>query len=217
MPENRGRFSVDPAKHLKLVHHVLNRYFSSWTKHWEYDDLFGMGVIGLVNACLSYDPNKNAAFSTFAVRCIRSEVLKLLRQKSVETEASLDEVIWLDSEEQTLGEMVGREDPSIEEVEARDMARSWRSWLMLRDPELVAAFDFRWTTDLDWGDIAKRTGFKDGVYLRNRLSRKLLNYAVKMGDVRQAGVRQAGVRRTGNQVSQTRRRAGDRLCHGGLS
>ena len=46
---------------------------------YEYDDLFQIGVIGLIKAIRNYDPQYNVRFSTYAVPMIMGEIKRFLR------------------------------------------------------------------------------------------------------------------------------------------
>ncbi len=68
-------------KFLPLVKKVVNRLIISGIPKDEYDDLIDQGVIGLINAYLNYDPEKNVKFETYASIRIRGEILDYLRSK----------------------------------------------------------------------------------------------------------------------------------------
>ncbi len=61
---------------LRLVAHVVKKYYSSST---EQEDLISIGTIGLIKAVNSFDCEKGARFSTYAARCIENEVLMHFR------------------------------------------------------------------------------------------------------------------------------------------
>lgn len=72
---------------LGLVKYRVNIRFSF--SQFDKEDLFSIGVIGLIKAVDSYDFNKGANFSTYAIKCIDNEILLVLRRKHFEIE-SLD-------------------------------------------------------------------------------------------------------------------------------
>lgn len=55
-------------ENLGLFIHVLKRY--NRDLRYEWDDAYQYGCMGLVEAVRNYNPEKGAAFSSFAVRCI---------------------------------------------------------------------------------------------------------------------------------------------------
>lgn len=61
-----------------LVHHTINRYFSSLRDD---EDIYQAGMIGLWKACLHFDESKGYKFSTFAVKCIYRSILIELRSR----------------------------------------------------------------------------------------------------------------------------------------
>lgn len=63
-------------RHEGLVRHVANSYRDSGVP---YDDLVGVGHIGLVNAVDRYDPERGTKFATFAVPTIRGEMRRYFR------------------------------------------------------------------------------------------------------------------------------------------
>lgn len=58
---------------LKLVPHIVQRYFYSSIKRYE-DDLIAMGNLGLVKAARTYDPSRGVKFTTYACKCIWQEI-----------------------------------------------------------------------------------------------------------------------------------------------
>lgn len=73
---------------LKLVVFVLHEFNGTI---YDLDDLFSVGVIGLIKAIDSYDLSMNKKLSTFAYRCIKNEILMYIRgNKKYEDILSLD-------------------------------------------------------------------------------------------------------------------------------
>jgi RNA polymerase sigma factor for flagellar operon FliA len=67
--------------YMPLVRHVVNRIVSgsSNASILQYEDLISCGVQGLIEAQRSYDPNRGAKFSTYALPRIRGSILDALR------------------------------------------------------------------------------------------------------------------------------------------
>ena len=57
------------------------------------EDLYSIGIIGLIKAVKSYDVERGFKFSTYATRVIRNEILMSLRKKTVESAFSLDDTV----------------------------------------------------------------------------------------------------------------------------
>lgn len=66
-------------EHQKLVYHTCQKFsFSSLCS----EELLGFGQIGFVKALNGFDKDKNFKFSTFAVHCIKNEILLALRKEN---------------------------------------------------------------------------------------------------------------------------------------
>jgi len=65
---------------LQQVYHVAARIRERLPKHVEMEDLVQAGVIGLLEACRTYDCSQDAQFSTFAKFRIRGAILDSLRK-----------------------------------------------------------------------------------------------------------------------------------------
>ena len=68
------------VRELPQVYYVAARIRERLPKHVELEDLVQAGVIGLLEACRSYDGSKDAQFSTFAKFRIRGAILDSLRK-----------------------------------------------------------------------------------------------------------------------------------------
>lgn len=68
---------MDIMEHSKLVYSVANKYFRT---DRDKEDLIQEGFIGLLKASKSWN-EKNAAFSTFAMKCILNEMLMFCRKR----------------------------------------------------------------------------------------------------------------------------------------
>src|SRR3990172_4233373 len=68
-------------EYMPLVRHAVNRIVagSSQTSILQYEDMVSCGVQGLLEAHRSYDPNRGAKFSTYALPRIRGSILDALR------------------------------------------------------------------------------------------------------------------------------------------
>lgn len=81
----------------QLVPWTMHRYFGGKIPLGEWDDYMSMGRIGLLRACKSFDPDKGFTFSTFAVKCISSELYKGLRANLAKKRVPLPDMVSLDS------------------------------------------------------------------------------------------------------------------------
>lgn len=60
------------AQHVRLVPYTAKRYHPP--PGYEFEDIVGVGYIGLMAAAQRFDPGRGFAFSTFAISCIHNEV-----------------------------------------------------------------------------------------------------------------------------------------------
>lgn len=65
---------------LKLISFVINKKFN--IASYDDDDLFFSGVIGLINAIDTFNPDKNNKFSTYATKCIYTQILKFINPQN---------------------------------------------------------------------------------------------------------------------------------------
>ena len=81
---------------LRLVLSVIQRFTG---RGEDIDDLFQIGVIGLIKAINTFDPDKKIRLSSYASRCIENEILMHLRAvKKTERDISLNETIDTDKD-----------------------------------------------------------------------------------------------------------------------
>ena len=71
---------------LRLVAHVVKRFGEKEEKN---DDLFSIGMIGLIKAIDTFNPNIGAKLSTYAARCITNEILMHYRKDKGKSETSI--------------------------------------------------------------------------------------------------------------------------------
>lgn len=73
--------------HLPLVHYVAARMLPSQHFSVQMQDLVSYGMLGLLDAVEKYDPDKGAAFSTFAWKRIQGSITDELRSQAWEPRA----------------------------------------------------------------------------------------------------------------------------------
>lgn len=74
-PEEKDRMS---REHFNLLYYVAHSYASTGIP---IDELVGIGSVGFVKALDRYDPKNEAKFSTYAITCIKNEILGHLRRE----------------------------------------------------------------------------------------------------------------------------------------
>lgn len=99
---------------LGLVWSVAKRYFE---RNAEHDDLFQLGVIGLMKAIDRFDLQYDVKFSTYAVPVIAGEIKRFLRDDGlVKVSRQLKETAYRAYQtSEVLGKRIGRE-PSLLEI-----------------------------------------------------------------------------------------------------
>jgi len=71
---------------MRLVAHVVKQFGEKEEKN---DDLFSIGMIGLIKAIDTFKPDIGAKLSTYTIRCITNEILVDYRKDKGKSETSL--------------------------------------------------------------------------------------------------------------------------------
>lgn len=101
--------------HLPLVHYVAARMLPSQHYSVQMQDLVSYGMLGLLDAVEKYDPEKGAAFSTFAWKRIQGSITDELRSQAWEPRALRRTHRRFQSEAARLEMVLGRP-PSMDEL-----------------------------------------------------------------------------------------------------
>lgn len=101
-------------KNLGLVHHIVRRFAG---RGYETEDLFQIGVIGLIKAIDKFDLSLGLKFSTYAVPMITGEIKRFLRDDGpLKVSRTIKEnALKVRMARQTLQSSLGRE-PTIQEI-----------------------------------------------------------------------------------------------------
>lgn len=102
---------------LRLVFNLIQRFSN---RGYEQEDLFQIGVIGLIKAIDKFDPSYEVRFSTYAVPMIIGEIRRFLRDDGpIKISRSLKETgIRIRYAQEQLTKELGRE-PKLSEVAAK--------------------------------------------------------------------------------------------------
>ncbi len=109
-------------KNLGLVHHIVRRFAG---RGYELEDLFQIGVIGLIKAIDKFDLSLGLKFSTYAVPMITGEIKRFLRDDGpLKVSRTLKEnAMKIRVVRQKLQSSLGRE-PTVQEIgEAASLSR----------------------------------------------------------------------------------------------
>ena len=117
--EDRNKLVED---YLPLVRHVLGRLPLTLPAFMDQEDLFEVGVLGLMNAARTYDATKGAQFKTHAYVNIRGAILDELRKYDVIPRSRRDRIKFFKKTEEELEETLGRAATPEEIAEAMGLS-----------------------------------------------------------------------------------------------
>lgn len=81
---------------LRLVSHIIKKYYSSYESP---EELLSIGSMGLIKAVDSFKSNYGTRFATYAARCVQNEILMFFRSKKKRTgEISINDTIDVDKD-----------------------------------------------------------------------------------------------------------------------
>lgn len=111
-------------RNLRLVRYISQSYVNNYIVRAEMlEDLFSVGTLGLIKASHTYSLERNAAFPTYATKCIQNEIGMYLKKdrRREKVEMHLEDVLATDDDDNKLSliDMLSDRDISIqnEEVE----------------------------------------------------------------------------------------------------
>ena len=100
---------------MKLVYYLVSRYYPRYIQN---EDVIQEGMLGLVQAAAEWDETRSK-FSTYASTCILNQIRYYFRREKNQVDTvSLDEVCYVDEEENKMTIMdtlVGEEDVDLAE------------------------------------------------------------------------------------------------------
>ena len=102
---------------LRLVSHIIRKYYSSST---ETDELLSVGSLGLIKAVDSFKSDRQTRFATYGAKCIQNEILMYFRSKKKnDSEVSINETIDIDKDGNPLTylDIISIEDTVTENIE----------------------------------------------------------------------------------------------------
>ena len=81
---------------LRLVSHIIKKYYSSYENP---DELLSIGSLGLIKAVDSFKSGFGTRFATYGARCIQNEILMFFRSKKKRNaEVSINDTIDIDKD-----------------------------------------------------------------------------------------------------------------------
>lgn len=162
----------DILEYSDLVYSVANKYFKNYSNR---DDLYQVGMIGLIKAYNNYKPNSNCKFSTYAYNYIYGEMSLLVRQ---------DKTIKVSKQISSLNSKIERayvlltqklmKEPSISEIAYYLGIDEYYVSEALNSINKVASINenINYDNDLTLEDIiGYRENYEDRIYLDQQLSK----------------------------------------------
>lgn len=102
---------------LRLVSHIIRKYYSSYGAQ---DELLSIGSLGLIKAVDSFKSEVGTRFATYGAKCIQNEILMYFRsKKKTSQEVSINEVIDIDKDGNPLTylDVMSTDDTMAEDIE----------------------------------------------------------------------------------------------------
>ena len=135
-------------RNLRLVAHIIKKYYSA---NVETEELISVGTVGLIKAVNSFDPEKKVRLSTYAARCIDNEILMFFRNKrKTALDISFDDPIEQDADGNPLSliDLISQDDTILEEISLKKNIRLLRRFLEeIDDPREKTILTMRYGLD----------------------------------------------------------------------
>lgn len=126
---------------LRLVSHIIRKYYSSYGSE---DELLSIGSIGLIKAVDSFKSEKGTRFATYGAKCVQNEILMYFRsRKKSSSEISINETIDIDKDGNPLTylDIISCDDTMAEDVELKTYIEKLRVFvetkLFGREKEII--------------------------------------------------------------------------------
>lgn len=105
-------------QYLPLVRYVVARIPVTLPATLDKEEMFSVGIVGLMHAAASYDPTRGASFKTFAYTAIRGAILDEIRRHDPVPRSRRDRLRRIDRALGALRAQLDRE-PTLEELAER--------------------------------------------------------------------------------------------------
>jgi len=115
--KTRDKETIDQmvTDYLPLVRYIVGRLPLQLPQFMDTDDLISVGVLGLINAAKTYNPDMGAIFKTYAYTNIKGAILDELRRHDTVPRSARDRIKKVDEATNRLIEKTGRT-PTAEEI-----------------------------------------------------------------------------------------------------
>ncbi len=104
---------------LRLVSHIIRKYYSSYS---EQEELLSIGSLGLIKAVDTFNPERGIRFATYGAKCIQNEILMYFRSfKKTSMEVSINDTIDIDKDGNPLTylDIIGADEEIAESIEMK--------------------------------------------------------------------------------------------------
>lgn len=108
---------------LRLVAHVVKKYYSGGT---DSEELISIGTVGLIKAVSTFNNSKSARFATYAAKCIDNEVLMYFRSaKKSARDVYLDDPVDVDKDgnSMSLMDIIAEDDNMVDRIDTMIKSR----------------------------------------------------------------------------------------------
>ena len=178
--ETRNKLVED---HLYMIDILIRKYLG---KGVEYDDLYQVGALALVNAADRYDPDKGFEFRTFATPTILGEIKKYFRDKewslsvprrqkeaAVKIREAEDRILTEKGRAATIEELAEATGYSEEQIlQAMDSAKAYGTF----------SLDSAYETEDEGSALEKFIGFEDSGFERIEIAEIVTKVLNSMSD-----------------------------------
>lgn len=153
---------TDEDEQKKYVYHFVNKYYRG-SSYLDYAELESAGFYGLARALKKFDPSKGVKFSTFAGKCIYTELLQVSRWDRKRKRAVVIPIHQTQAESELDGDIVTLEDmlSSEDEYSACDLMMDIRSAMENLAPKQKKYVEMT-LSGMNRVEIAQETGIPPG-------------------------------------------------------
>lgn len=124
---DRGARALIIEHNLRLVAHIIRKYYASYEAQ---DELLSIGSLGLIKAVDSFKSELGTRFATYGAKCIQNEILMYFRaSKKTGTDVSINDTIEIDKDGNPLTylDIIGSQERIAEDIELEGHIRHVRS------------------------------------------------------------------------------------------
>ena len=152
----RSRQDEFVSEHLGLVRHVVGRLQARLPSYIDGDDLVQAGLVGLVQASQSFDPNRGVPFAAFARARIEGSILDELRRNCPLPQAMRQRIARLKTATESAAPGASKEAIAEAAGLTNEEAEECRRWMESTDPSSSEASWRRLSTSIAPDQDAER-------------------------------------------------------------